>query len=121
MLYLTGGVTDKDSNDVPYVVQEVADTPNSAITSATGGRGPEFYITFNANSTGSFWLDDINSYTPNSFVSSMEQPTDVPVGGPITVSYTHLDVYKRQNQRFLIKLFYRKPYFYVHSHTKPKV
>lgn len=89
VLYLTGGVTDKDGHDVPYVVQEVSATPNSAITSATGGRGPEFYVTFKENSQASYYIDDLNSYTPNSFVSSMEQATDVPVGGPITVNFNH--------------------------------
>ncbi len=89
ILYMTGGITDKDGKDVPYMIQEVNATPPSAVTNATGGRGPEFYVNFKAGAEGSFWLDDINSYTPNSFISSMEQATDVPTGGPITVNFNH--------------------------------
>ena len=89
ILYLSGGITNAAGEDVDYYVQELNVTPNSAITSATSGRGPEFYVNFADGATGSFWADDFNAYQPKTFVSSMEQTTDVPAGGPITVNFNH--------------------------------
>lgn len=89
VLYLSGGITDADGNDVDYYVKELNATPNSAITGATSGRGPEYYVNFADGATGSFWADDFNAYVSNTFVSSMGETTNIPVGGPVTVSFNH--------------------------------
>lgn len=89
VLYLSGGITDADGNDADYYVKEINVTPNSAITSATSGRGPEYYVNFPEGATASFWADDFNAYQSNTFVSSMEETTNIPVGGPVTVSFNH--------------------------------